>query len=125
MATPRTTVAPYQETELVIINSSPIKAWACPNPRVIKRKENHYMCPRSPISPFGGKVAPLSGSSSARLKSDYVKINGKIFLSSRDTSGDNFFMNCYLVSELQVKPLEYAKVNDRNANQSLPIGMCF
>lgn len=83
------------------------------------------MCPRSPISPFGGKVAPLSGSSSARLKSDYVKINGKIFLSSRDTSGDNFFMNCYLVSELQVKPLEYAKVNDRNANQSLPIGMCF
>lgn len=84
MTSPRTKVAPYVETELVFNNSSPVKPWGVgPNPRVIKRRGDYYMRPRSPISPFGSKVAPISGSHAARFQFDYTKTNGNIFLAAR------------------------------------------
>lgn len=82
MALPRTTAAPHQETEIITINSSPVEAWGGPNPRVIKRKNNRYMLPRSPISPSRNIMAPVSGSSIARFQNNYMNVNGEIFFSS-------------------------------------------
>ncbi len=81
MVLPRTTAAPYRETELVIINSSLVGAGVGPNPRVIKRKDSCYMRPRPPISPSRNTMAPISVSSNskARFQNNYVKINGKNF----------------------------------------------
>lgn len=49
-------ITDLQATELVIINSSRPKAGLLPDPRVIKRRNNHYMLPQSPESPSPGSI---------------------------------------------------------------------
>ncbi len=122
MALLRTTAEPHQTMELVAINSSPIEARGGPNPRVIKRKNNRYMRPRSPISPSRNIMAQISGSSIARFQNNYLNMDGEIFFSSwKDASCDNVLTNTYfLVSKLQVNQLQLKKVNDQHANQSSP-----
>ncbi|KAF9471606.1 hypothetical protein BDN70DRAFT_901209 [Pholiota conissans] len=64
-----------QTTELVTINSSAAMGIG-PYPRVIKRKDNRYMRPRSPQSPIlqwkSPTVERISGSATARRAHDYV-----------------------------------------------------
>ncbi len=82
MAFPKTNegVLNYQETEIVFINSSPVKLNGLPAPRVLKRKEDYYMLPRSPVSPTHKsskrKANFPSGSRAARLKHDFVRTLG-------------------------------------------------
>lgn len=70
----------YQETEIVFINSSPVNLIGLPVPRVLKRKNNHYMRPRSPVSPtlkfLKYNEIPTSGSREARLKRDFLQTQG-------------------------------------------------
>ncbi len=82
MTPPRTHISPnpipWQETEVVFINSSPgLKVG--PNPRVIKRQNSCYMRPCSPLSPTTSRleVNQFSGSLAARLKNEYSMTPGK------------------------------------------------
>lgn len=90
---PATTMTPLQEnvaisvtqdTELVFINSSPIQLACLPKPRVIKRKDNHFMLRCSPTSPTLGirrkvgseRTSGMSKKQAARSKGDYASTNG-------------------------------------------------
>lgn len=74
-----------QATELVTINSSPLRIGCLPRPRVIKRKNNRYMLPQSPESPSprAANKAHSSAASShpshsrALHKKDFVHVDSK------------------------------------------------
>ncbi len=70
----------YLDTELVYINSSRPRLDG-PAARVIRRKDNRYMLPRSPRSPTlhgqSTSEALISGSIAARSKNDFILTEGK------------------------------------------------
>lgn len=75
-----------QTTELVFINSSRPRI-AGPTAKVIRRKEEYYMLPRSPTSPTllrRTRIPPTSGSLTARLKRDYTQTKGISLLTPRN-----------------------------------------
>lgn len=96
---------PWKSTELVFINSSPgLKVG--PNPRVIKRRNNYYMRPRSPPSPTTSRleIPRSSGSLAARLKDDFMTTPGKTLWIR--TYYNNSWLIYPSVSELEVEPFQ-------------------
>ena len=71
---------PLVATELVFIDSSPINIAGLPRARVLRRKEDHYMLPRSPPSPTLNirrrSDACVSAKPTPRTKKDYALTNG-------------------------------------------------
>lgn len=97
---------PWQATELVFIHSSPgLKVG--PNPRVLKRRNNYYMRPRSPLSPTISRLGPVSqssGSLAARVKNDYLATDSKISNFLIGTCyRENPNISSFSVSELEVE----------------------
>lgn len=61
----------YVATEIVYNNSSPLMPRiGLPVARVLKRKEGHYIRPRSPVPPT------LPGCRMARLKCNFIRTKG-------------------------------------------------
>ncbi len=84
MSPPRAPPLVAQDTELVFIDSSPIQLAHLPRPRVLKRKESHFMLRRSPTSPTldirsqaGLRTFKSPEKQTTRSKRDYISVNGK------------------------------------------------
>ena len=101
----------YQATELVFINSSPEMGQGLPVPRVIKRRDDHYMRPRPPHSPnlsarTKQKIFPNLGSWKARFNRDYEKVKGTASILSMFQYCWMYWnprFLCLIVSELEVQ----------------------
>ena len=110
-------------TELVFIDSSPINIAHLPRARVLRRKDNHYMLPRSPLSPtlnFRPKAGTCkSDKQTARTKRDYVLANGEQYIAFL-TQYQLYVAAFCTVSELEVEPIQLC---DTLSGYSLPPGV--
>ena len=108
-------------TELCFIKSSRPRM-AGPTAKVISRKDEYYMLPRSPTSPTllrRMRFSPISGSVAARLKSDYIRTKGILLAACNKRRDVHHITNA--VSDLEnVEPFV---VNRQDCRDAELIGM--